>query len=198
MANDTVILIGVDEVRNLLQGFPKHLFDKAKKEVSRSVFNVQKAIVSPMKTGANDLQSRTGNLARSIKTRVIGTSLKTLSGKVDTESIYAPIHEIGGTITAKKAYSNLQGGPFLNIPSSQNKTAAGVMRKSATVVFSEGGYIIPINAPKARYAVMLGGIPMFWLVKSVYIKARLKMMKSASDEVPTLLSNINNILLEGL
>jgi hypothetical protein len=65
-------------------------------------------------------------------------------------------------------------------------------------VFKSGGYIIPISAPKIKYAVMLNGVAMFWLVKSVDIKARLNMIKTSFDEVPTLLSNLNSVLLDDL
>lgn len=193
-----VEVIGISEVHELLKTMPEHVYRQAKTEISRSVFDIQKDIVTPMRTGRLGLQSRTGNLARSIQFSISGTQLDTLQGKVFTKSIYAPIHETGGLISAKRAYTRLPGGPYLNIPAGANKTPAGIMRKTATTVFSQGGYIIPISAPRAKYAVMLNGTPMFWLVKSVNIRARLKMIETATDEVPTLLSNLNDVLLQNL
>jgi len=194
----TATTVGLNEVTEMLNTMPNHLFDKAKKEVQRSTLDAQSSITKPMKTGLNGLQSRSGNLARSIQTSVTGSNLNNLKGSVFTKSIYAPIHEKGGTINAKNAYTSLAGGPFLNIPSSQNRTPAGIMRNTAKEVFSQGGYIVKINAPKARYMVALNGTPMFWLVNNVYIKARLKMVKQAVDEIPTLLSNLNTVLLQGV
>lgn len=194
----TVDVVGTDEVLKLLNEIPDHLYDETKKEVSRSVFNVQGAITQPMKTGVYGLQSRTGNLARSITPEVSGKTLDKLKGTISTESIYAPIHELGGKITANNAYKRLEGGPFLNIPASANRTPVGVTRMSSTAVFAQGGYIVKIKAPRARYAVMLNGKAMFWLVKDVTIKPTLRMQISADEEVPTLLSNLNKVLLKGL
>jgi len=193
-----VQVIGVDEVREMLDIMPEVLFDNTKKAFSKNVLTIQRNITKPMKTGVNGLQSRTGNLAKSIKPKVYGKNLKDLGASVTTDSVYAPIHEKGGDIIAKNAYLNLQGGPFLNIPAKANMTAAGIMRESAMVVFNTGGYIIKINAPKARYAVLKAGKVMFWLVKQVTIKPTLKMIKSAEDEVPTLLSSLNTVIFEGL
>ena len=198
MPQVTTQVIGVDEVKNLLDELPEALFTNTRKEISRSLFNIQSGITKPMKSGVYGLQSRTGNLARSIQTKLEGKTLETLQGSVFTNSLYAPIHELGGTVTAKKAYTKLRGGPFLNIPAAANKTPVGITRLTAGSVFAQGGYIIPIKAPKAKYAVMLNGKPMFWLVKQVTISPTLRMEKTAEDEIPTLLSNLNKLLFEGL
>jgi len=194
----TAIVIDSAEVTDFLKDFPEQLFSNAKREFSRSVFNVQSNITRPMRSGMKGLQSRSGNLARSIQAFVEGDKLDKLTGFVNTDSIYAPIHETGGTITAKNAYLNLPGGPYLNIPSSLNKTPAGITRFTAAVAFSQGAYIIPINAPKAKYAVMLDGNPLFWLVSSVNIKPTLGMVQTGEDEIPTLLSNLNQTLLDNM
>jgi len=192
---------GVEEVNEMLNDLPEYLFEVAKKEIQRATLSAQKKTVQPLSKGVNGLQSRSGNLARSIQTEIKGSNLGTLRGYLFTKSPYAPVHEYGAegnnAIKAKNAYTSLPGGPFLNIPSSNNKTGAGITRLTARDVFSQGGYIIKINAPKAQYAVMLGDKAMFWLVKSVEIKARLNMNKTAVDEVPTLLSNLDKDLLIG-
>lgn len=198
MAEIDVKVVGMDEVIGLLGDMPKQLFTKAKQQIAKSTFNTQRSITQPMKSGIKGIQSRTGALARSIQTTVTSNTLDDIRGRVFTKSIYAPIHEIGGIVRAKRAYLGLEGGPFLNIPASANKTASGVMRESARTVFATGGYIIKINAAKAKYAVIKNGSVMFWLVKSVRIKARLNMIKSGEDEIPTLLSNLNDVLLQGL
>lgn len=189
---------GVDEVVELLNALPEHLFKEARKQVAKSTINTQTVILEPLSFGTDGLQSRTGALARSIRTSITGTQLKDIRGRVFTDVIYAPIHEKGGTVTAKNAYKSLPGGPFLNIPADANKTPAGIMRETAKVVFNTGGFIVKIKAAKAKYAVIKNGRVMFWLVKSVTIKATLGMVKAAEDEVPTLLSNLNKVLLDGL
>jgi len=184
------------EVEALLNSLPSDMFANTKKTLSKSLFNIQKTVTGRLKSGP--MYSRTGALARSIKFRTSGTRIEDLFGVVFTDSVYAPIHETGGEIVAKRAYAGLQGGPFLNIPAIGNKTAAGVMRENARSVFSTGGYIVKINAAKAKYMIVKNGVPMFWLVKQVTIPARLEMLKSANDEVPTFLSNMNTVLLDGV
>jgi len=136
-------------------------------------------------------------LAKSIKPKTTGTSIESLHSEVFTDSIYARIHESGGTINAKNKYINVPGGPFLNIPLSANKTPAGVMRENARSVFASGGYIF--KSKKGNWIVMSGNdVPMFVLKKQVTIPARLEFVKTATDEVPTLISNLNKVLLDGL
>lgn len=185
----------VDGLGELLAGMPKIHFESAKEVIRQSAFTIQREVTDRIRFGP--LNSRTGQLARSIRTEVHGTTMRTLGGSVYTDKIYAPIHEQGGTIRAKRAYSGVPGGPYLNIPSDANKTDAGVQRMSSTGVFNAGGYLIPLaNSPSARYALMLDNVPMFWLVKSVDIPARLGLQESTDDEIPTLLSNLSDLLQE--
>jgi len=192
-----VTVNGIEELESLLNVMPAEVFKNAKKAFSKNAFAVQKKIIGRLKNGP--MYSRTGALAKSIKPKTTGTSIESLYSAVYTDSIYAGIHETGGTINAKNAYTGLSGGPYLNIPSSFNKTAAGVMRENARSVFQNGGYIRRKRSGKAPFMVMgKDGTPMFWLVKSVDIPARLEFVKTATDEVPTLLSNLNKVLLDGL
>jgi phage gpG-like protein len=190
-----VELEGVDEVNDLLSRIPKENFDATKAVFKDSITNIHKEVTDRIRFGP--LNSRTGQLARSMTTSVEGSSMRNISARVYTKSPYAPIQELGGTVRAKRAYKGLKGGPYLNIPASANKTSAGVMRSPASSVFSQGGYIVPITSPRARYAVMLNGVPMFWLVKDVKIPPRLGLIKATEDEVPTLLSSLDQVLQEG-
>lgn len=188
-----VTVVGLDEVVNLLDQLPKHSFDVAKVGISKAVLNTH-AEVSSYSGG---LHNRSGLLRRSLKTDVKGTTLNDLSGDVYTDVKYAPIQEKGGTVKAIDKYLRVPGGPYLNIPLSSNKTAAGVMRMNARQVFSAGGYIIKSRI--GNYLVMSGtGQPMFVLKKQVTIPARLGMEKAAEGEIPTLLSSLRNELLRGL
>jgi len=193
MTEITTTVVGNEEVLNLLKELPEELFLSARKTIAISTFSVH-AKVSSYSGG---LKNRSGRLRRSLIPVVKGDRIQTLAGSVSTNVIYAPIQEKGGVVRAKNKYVGVPGGPYLNIPLSANKTAAGVLRQNARSVFSAGGYII--KSKKGNYIVMSGeNIPMFVLVKQVTIKPRLNMIKSAEDEVPTLLSNLNSILFEGL
>ena len=192
----TVDVEGIEDIQDLLNRIPGTMYSNAKQILSTSLFNIQRTVTQRLQNGP--MFSRTGQLARSIKFKTGGDNIANMSGVVYTDSKYAPTHEYGATIRAKNAYARLPGGPYLNIPSSQNRTGAGVMRENARSVFNSGGYIIPLNAPRARYAVMKNGIPMFWLVKQVTIPARLGMRETADNEVPTYLSNLQSGILDGL
>lgn len=192
-----VELRGLDEVSKYLTQIPAESFSAFRKVFSGTILRIQNKVADNASQGP--LFSRTGELARSIRSTVSGKTIDALQAKVFTDSKYAPIHEEGGTIKAKNAYKGLLGGPFLNIPSDANKTPAGVMRFSAREIFATGGFIIKIASFRAKYAVMSGaGIPMFWLVSSVNIKARLGMIEAAEDEVPTFLSTLSSTLEKAL
>jgi len=189
------VSVNDDETRALLDTLPEDMFDNAKTILSRSLFNIQRTITGRLQNGP--MFSRTGALARSIKFKTSGTKIDNLKGEVFTKSKYAPIHEVGGDINAIDKYVNVPGGPYLNIPLSYNKTAAGVMRKNARDVFQEGGYIG--QSQRGNWIVFANdGLPMFVLKKSVTIPARLEMVKTAEDEIPTFLSNLRSELLDNI
>lgn len=190
---ESVTVVGLDEVSNLLKELPGHSFEVTKTAISKAALNTH-ATVSSYSGG---LHNRSGLLRRSLKTDVKGTTLNDLSGDVYTDVKYAPIHEKGGTVKAIDKYLRVPGGPYLNIPLAANKTAAGVMRMNARQVFNGGGYIV--RSRIGNYLVMSGtGQPMFVLKKQVTIPARLGMEKAADDEIPTLLSTLSSELLRGL
>lgn len=190
---ESVQIVGLDEVRDLLKAIPENSFDSAKESIGKSILNIHTEVSSY----SGGLNNRTGRLKRSLKTELKGENLDDLRGAVFTKTKYAPIQEVGGKISAKDKYVNVPGGPYLNIPLSANKTPAGVMRQNAGEVFNGGGYIV--KSKTGKYIVMsVNNQPMFVLVKSVIIPPRLGMQKAADDEIPTLLGNLNSILLEGL
>lgn len=196
MAEVVVEVKGLDEIQAGLKNIPFWLFGAAEKEVKRSTLSIRRGVTKNFKRssdmGGNKLHSRTDALRLSIKTATRGTTLNTLRGSVFSDSIYAPIHEHGGTVKAKDKYLRVPGGPYLNIPLPSNKTPAGVMRKNARTVFNEGGYIM--RSARGNYIVMSGiNEPMFILRKKVEIPARLGMVKAAEDEIPTMLGRINSL-----
>lgn len=139
--NSGVTVEGNEKVLALLRSVPIANFGAAKKAWAVAIFEGHKQVVKNASGGLPGLNRRTGGLSRSLKAAVTGDSVRTLSGKIYTNSVYAPIHEYGGTIRAKNAYRGVPGGPYLNIPTDDNQTASGVQRLNAKQVFERGGYI---------------------------------------------------------
>ncbi len=201
MAKSGVEIKGLEEVQQLLKDMPETLFVNTKKTLAETVLSIQSKVILKFNGDPiNSLQTRTGNLQRSIKTENTGTDLSTLRSSVYTKSIYAPIHEEGGTIKAKKAFMNLPGGPYLAIPSDANKTRAGVTRFSPRDAFTLDATIRKIRNPKrASFMIVDDDLgPLFWLVPEVIIKARLGMQDTTDDQIPLLVDDLNDILFEDL
>jgi len=187
--NFRVEVINLKEVQDYIETMPEESFEPAKEEFQKAALSAAN-VVKQMKK----MKVRTGALKKSIQQSVTGKDFDTLQASVYSaqgsgarQVVYAPIQEFGGTVKAKKAYKGVPGGPYLNIPVGVNLTPAGVMRKSAWTVFQEGGHI-------RGHAVFLGDDIMFALVKSVKLKPRLEMVRSAEDEIPTLLSNLADVI----
>lgn len=192
---------GLDDVQKILEKIPEVIFVNAKKTLASYVLSTQAEITQSFnRDPSTSLQTRTGNLQRSIDVENSGRKLETLRVSIFTDSIYAPIHEEGGTIRARRAFRNLNGGPYLAIPSDINKTRAGVTRFSPRDAFSIGASIVAIKNPKnAPFMIVDEDIgPLFWLVKEVDIKARLGMVKTTEKNVPALVDDLYDILFEGL
>ena len=141
-------VINLKETVDYIKKLPEDAFDIAKRGMATALLKADKGI----KTNTT-LMRRTGNLFKSIQTRVEGRDIKSLKASIYTTSIYAPVHEYGATIKAKKAYKNVPGGPYLNIPTSANKTASGVTRKTARQVFEHGGHIVKFKSGKSEPAI---------------------------------------------
>ena len=176
-------VVNLHETIEYLKNIPEDTFDIAKEEIVIALFKADKDIKTK-----TTLKRRTGDLFKSIQTRVDGSDIESLKASIFTTSIYAPTQEWGATIKAKNAYKSLHGGPFLNIPTSANKTASGVTRKTATQVFSAGGYIVKFKSGK--YGLALNGQIVYTLHKSVTIPKRLNMIKKTEKQIPTMLSRI--------
>lgn len=190
-----------EELQRFLAQLPETLTTKVRQMLGNAALKAQRAVIDNFNhtgaTGADKLTSRTGLLARSIRTTITptGTPLSQISAAVHTDVIYAPIHEQGGTITAKRAYAGVPGGPYLNIPLPDNLTPAGVMRKNAGEVFSQGGYLV--RSRLGNWLVMdVNGKPMFVLKRSVTIKPRLGMVKAAEDQMVNVLNELRAMSLQ--
>ncbi len=186
-----VITIDDSEVRELLREMPGHMFKNTKTAISRAVLKTH-AIVS--ENTRSKLHIRTGALRRSIQKVVTGNDMNSLQGEIWSDMIYAPLQEFGGTVRPKNnKYAHVPGGPYINIPLGPNKTPAGVMRSTATQVFSAGGYIAKTQAG-SWIVFNRANIPMFVLVKQATIPPRLGMLKAQEDVVPQLLEDLEHVL----
>jgi len=181
--------VNLKEVSDYIKQFPASTFTVYKKEMTRTLLEADTKIKTQ-----TELKRRSGALMRSITTESQGTSFNDYFASIYTDMEYAPIQEDGGVIKAKKAYRKVPGGPYLNIPTQVNKTAAGVMRMTPKEVFSRGGRVVQCRPGK--WGVILNGKMMFTLHKQVTIPARLHMVESVEDTVPTLLARLQSKLGE--
>jgi len=193
----SVDVVGAEEVADYILTMPEEDFPAVKEVFKDSVVRAANEIKKMKK-----MKIRTGSLKRSIQQGVRGKSIETLgasvwsgSGYGGREVLYAPMQEFGGTIRAKSAYSNVPGGPYLNIPIADNLTMAGVTRESAKSVFQSGQGRI-IKSKRGKYLVFKGQSLMFVLVKEVTLKPRLGMRKAADAEIPRLLENLQQVIGE--
>lgn len=192
------VTIDSGEVEQYLKRIPEDSFKKAKKVFATSVLAADREVKD---NATNKLHVRTGALRRSIRNSVTGMNLNELRASIFSGStgvskpiVYAPIHEFGGTITAKKAYSKVPGGPYLNIPIADNLTSAGVQRMTPKMVFDQGGYLF--KSGTGKWFVAMEDKLMFVLVKRVTIKPRLGMRAAAEKQIPILLTELQKIIGE--
>jgi len=203
MAEPRLEVVGVEEVQSLLKKLPGSVFEDVKAVFKDAVFNTYNKVRAQL--DGSPLKSRTGEMRRSFKTQLTGTSLENIKASVFSGAgpagsilVYVPVHEFGATganaIVAKRAYKKVPGGPYLNIPLSANLTEkAGVMRKSAGEVFSEGGFIFQSRSKK-WFVAAKDGTPMFILKKKVEIKARLGFYDIADKELAVVQKRLADIL----
>ena len=200
MVDFDVEIVNLKAVGDYLNDMPEETFKDAKEVFQKAVVDADAQVKSNF---GSSIQSRSGSLRRSLGMQVSGTSIASLSASIfGAASVggsalkYTLAQEFGAQgpnrIVAKRAYRKVPGGPYLNIPLAANKTAAGVMRMNARQVFSQGGYIA--QSKSKNWIVFLKGEPMFVLKKSVELKPRLGMVKAAEDQVPTILSKLQDMI----
>ena len=186
------------ELNEYLRTFSERQFPEVKTAFQK---HAMEAHATVQDNARSKLHHRTGTLARSIKFNVSGANIDSLEASIYTaanvggaEVVYAPIHEYGGTISAKRAYRKVPGGPYLNIPLPKNLTAAGVQRMTPKMVFDRGGTLIPKNSGFG-YNVLLPGVGlMFTLVKKVTIPPRLGMRDAVEEQIPLLIESLRQVL----
>ena len=182
----------LEKVQRYVKALPEDAFEDAKGAFQTAALEAANQVKA-----MPDLHVRSGALRRSIEQEVSGSTLNDLfasiysaKGSGTDEVIYAPIHEFGGTIRPIDKYLWVKGGPYLNIPTEANKTAAGVTRYKARELFNMGAVV-------AGKAVIVGDQIMMTLVKGpVRIPPRLGMRDAAEDQIPTLLSTLQDLIGE--
>ncbi len=191
---------GIDEIQRWLKDMPDHAFTAAKRVFARAMLNAQSDV-------NDNIDDRSGNLARSIQTEVIGTDIDSLrvslysAASVDGDAvIYGPVHEFGAQGAnairpVNNRYAWVPGGPYLNIPEDANLTPARVMRMSATQVFASGEASVGIK-DGGGWGVYMGTTLMFSLIKKAEIPPTLGMRKAVEDQIPTVLSELQNLIGE--
>jgi phage gpG-like protein len=187
-----IAITGAEDLQRMLRRLPEDVFASTKEAFTVATFNAHAGILRRLR--GNPMQSRTGNLARTILPEVKGSTMATLKASVYSTAGYARIHELGGVVKARDKYRWLPGGPYLNIPTDANKTGAGVMRRSSTDVFRAGGKVM--KGPEG-FGLYLNGMRMFRFARKVTIKPQLGMRDTVTAEIPTLLSTLNDLLLKG-
>lgn len=186
------------ELQRVLRRMDSHLFDATKRAFQKTAMDIQSDVKKNFGPGEDQLKPRTGTFRRAIRFLVKGSNLSNLQASVYVqELIYARIHEFGGTITAKNAYKNVPGGPYLNIPIGDNLTPSGVMRMTAREVFNDDGYLT--RQDNHWFVVKPGKFHlddwMFILLKQVKIKPRLGMRDAVDANVPKLIKRLKTIKL---
>lgn len=181
----------------ILDSINKDTYHAARETFRRIIVTAHSVVIGKFEgdgtQGGSNLNTRTGYLRRSVKFKVSGHSLTTLNASIFSDSIYAPIHEYGGVIKAKRAFMKLAGAPYLSIPLDSNKTPSGVTKQKPKAVFDGGGYII--RSKTGKYLIMSGGgKPMYVLVKKVTIPPRLGIV----TEINRALRSIQDIYAEEL
>jgi len=119
-----------------------------------------------------------------------GSKLTNLLLKIGFRPRYIGIHEKGGTIRAKKAFSGLPGGPYLRVPVGQTRTER---RRKASFINTfiargkGGDFII--------YQRTGQGIrPLYVLKKDVTIPARLDFFATWRKGLSLVLKRVQNAL----
>lgn len=143
-------------------------------------------------SGRPGVNRRTGNLARSFRSRVYDSAQR--GGLVLDASpegpgaAYANLQEKGGTIRPVKA-------KYLWIPIAGNLTAAGVARITPTEAITRGGFFakgIFFGKPiVGRNKATAPAVPLFALKKSVTVHGRLGASALWSSSAPRLLHGLD-------
>lgn len=148
-------------------------------------------LVSKRLSGRPGVNRRTGNLARSFKSKVTDSVLlNAVVLDVQPEgpgSEYAGLQEFGGVVTPKKS-------KYLWIPTRENMTPSGVQRITPTEARSRGGFFAkgvffgkPVVGKKTK------PVPLFILKKSVTVPGRMGATALWNQSTPRLVQRLDAV-----
>lgn len=204
-------IILTDNASTALRDYGVRFRSRAQKEMERFGQDWTRRLVSERLSGRPGVNRRTGNLARSFKSRTFDSSLLgAIVLDVQPEgpgSEYAHLQEFGGTIRPKRAKN-------LWIPIAGNLTPAGVARITPTEAISRGGFFakgvffgkaLTKKAPQQSRALGGSGFkgktidrgavitPLFVLKKSVTVKGRMGASRLWADSMPSLAARLDSV-----
>lgn len=187
-------IILTDNASTALRDYGVRFRSRAQKEMERFGQDWTRRLVSERLSGRPGVNRRTGNLARSFKSRTFDSSLLgAIVLDVQPEgpgSEYAHLQEFGGTIRPKRAKN-------LWIPIAGNLTPAGVARITPTEAINRGGFFakgIFFGKPLVgRGKAQAAPVPLFVLKKSVTVKGRMGASRLWADSMPSLTARLDSV-----
>lgn len=187
-------IILTDNASTALRDYGAKFRRGAQSEMERFGQDWTRRLVSERLSGRPGVKRRTGNLARSFKSRTFDSRLLgAIVLDVQPEgpgSEYAHLQEFGGTIRPKRAKN-------LWIPIAGNLTPAGVARITPTEAINRGGFFAKgiffgkplVGKGKAQAAP----VPLFVLKKSVTVKGRMGASRLWADSMPSLTARLDAV-----
>lgn len=205
-------IILTDNASTALRDYGAKFRRGAQSEMERFGQDWTRCLVSERLSGRPGVKRRTGNLARSFKSRTFDSRLLgAIVLDVQPEgpgSEYAHLQEFGDTIRPKRAKN-------LWIPIAGNLTPAGVARITPTEAINRGGFfakgvffgkaLTKNKVPQRSQAIGGGGYkgkainrgevitPLFVLKKSVTVKGRMGASALWADSMPSLTARLDAV-----
>lgn len=185
-------IVITENVSTALRDFGARFKTRAAVEMNRFGQSWIGTLVSQRLSGRPGVNRRTGNLARSFKSKVTdSTLLNAVVLDVQPEgpgAEYADLQEFGGTITPKRAKN-------LWIPIAGNLTPAGVARITPTEAINRGGFYakgIFFGKPLVgKGKATAKPVPLFVLKKSVTVPGRMGATPLWEQSLPSLTARLD-------
>jgi len=187
-------IILTDNATTALRDYGVKFRSRAQKEMDRFGQEWTRRLVSERLSGRPGVNRRTGNLARSFKSRTFDSSLlNAIVLDVQPEgpgAKYANLQEFGGTIKPVRAKN-------LWIPIAGNLTPAGVARITPTEAINRGGFFakgVFFGKPLVgRGKAKANPVPLFALKKSVTVPGRMGAERLWGESMPSLTARLDAV-----
>jgi hypothetical protein len=187
-------IILTDNATTALRDYGVKFRSRAQKEMDRFGQDWTRRLVTERLSGRPGVNRRTGNLARSFKSRTFdSTLLGAIVLDVQPEgpgAKYANLQEFGGTIKPVRAKN-------LWIPIAGNLTPAGVARITPTEAINRGGFFakgVFFGKPLVgRGKAKANPVPLFALKKSVTVPGRMGAERLWGESMPSLTARLDAV-----